>query len=142
MFKKSINFVKVTKRIQCQYHHSEFGSTFYSSLTFTPKNSPFLRLQNLLRLLLISTCFFRDENNNITAKLHEKCDAFGFHIVNFPSKSSNIPSAPAHGVYASQLIHCAHCFSNYSAFYHATGVTRFLSQGYKVNCLCNTLKKF
>ena len=28
-----------------------------SSLIFTPKNSPFLRLQNLLRLLLISTYF-------------------------------------------------------------------------------------
>ena len=28
---------------------------------------------------------------------------FGFHIVNFPFMSSNIPSAPAYGVYASQL---------------------------------------
>ena len=30
--------------------------------------------------------------------------------------SSNIPSAPAYGVYASQLIHYAHCCSSYSDF--------------------------
>ena len=28
--------------------------------------------------------FTRDENNNITTKLFDKRDAFGFHIVNFP----------------------------------------------------------
>ena len=48
--------------------------------------------------------FIRDKNNNITTKLDDKRDAFGFHIVNFPFMSSNIPSAPAYGVYASKLI--------------------------------------
>ena len=43
-------------------------------------------------------------------------DTFGFHIVNFPFMSSNIPSAPAYGVYASQLIRYARCYSNYSDF--------------------------
>ena len=47
--------------------------------------------------------FTRDENNNITTKLYDKCDALGFHIVNFPFMSSNIPSAPAYSVYGSQL---------------------------------------
>ena len=77
-------------------------------------------------------------------KLHDKRDAFSFHIVNFPFMSSNIPSAPAYGVYASQLIHYAHCCSNYSDFLlrHRTPVTRLLSQGYKVNRLSNTFKKF
>ena len=28
--------------------------------------------------------FIRDKSNNITTKLYEKRDAFGFHIVNFP----------------------------------------------------------
>ena len=56
--------------------------------------------------------FIRDNNNNITTKLYEKRDMFGFHIVNFPFMSSNIPSAPAYGVYASQLIRYAHCCSN------------------------------
>ena len=33
--------------------------------------------------------FIRDKNNNITTKLHDKRDAFGFYIVNFPFMSSN-----------------------------------------------------
>ena len=69
--------------------------------------------------------FTRDENNNITTKLYDKRDAFGFHIVNFPFMSSNIPSAPAYGVYASQLIRYARCCSNYGDFLsrHRTFVT-------------------
>ena len=53
--------------------------------------------------------FIRDNSNNITTKLYEKRDTLGFHIVNFPFMSSNIPSAPAYGVYASQLIRYARC---------------------------------
>ena len=88
--------------------------------------------------------FTRNKNNNITTKLYDKRDAFGFHIVNFPFMSSNIASAPAYGVYASQLIHYARCCSNYSDFlsHHRALVTRLLSQGYKVNHLSNTFKKF
>ena len=88
--------------------------------------------------------FTRDKSNNITTKLYDKRDAFGFHIVNFPFMSSNIPSAPAYGVCASQFIRYAHCCSNYSDFLlcHKGLVTRLLSQGYKVNCLSNTFKKF
>ena len=58
--------------------------------------------------------------------------------------SSNIPSAPANGVYASQLIRFARCCSNYSDLLsrHRALVTRLLSQGYKVNRLSNTFKKF
>ena len=80
--------------------------------------------------------FTRDENNNITTKLYDKCDAFGFHIVNFPFMSSNILSAPAYGVYASQLIRYARCCSNYSDFLsrHRALVTRLLSQGYTIVC--------
>ena len=86
----------------------------------------------------------RDRSNNITTKLYDKRDAFGFHIVNFPFMSSNIPSAPAYGVYASQLVRYAHCCSNYSDFLicHRALVKRLLSQGYKVNHLSNTFKKF
>ena len=88
--------------------------------------------------------FVRDKSNNITTKLYDKRDAFGFHIMNFPFMSSNIPSAPAYGVYASQLIRHARCCLNYSDFLlrHRALVTRFLSQGYKVNRLSNTFKKF
>ena len=92
----------------------------------------------------IDLLFIRDNSNNITNKLHGKRDTFGFHIVNFPFMSSNIPSAPAYGVYASQLIRYACCCSNYSDFLlrHRALVTRLLSQGYKVNRLSNTFKKF
>ena len=81
--------------------------------------------------------FTRDKSNNITTKLFVKRDAFGFHIVNFPFMSSSIPSAPAYGVYASQLIRYALCCSNYSDFLlrHRALVARLLSQGYKVNRL-------
>ena len=88
--------------------------------------------------------FTRDRSNNITTKLYDKRDAFGFHIVNFPFMSSNIPSAPAYGVYASQLVRYASCCSSYSDFLirHRALVKRLLSQGYKVNRLSNTFKKF
>ena len=88
--------------------------------------------------------FARDKNNNITTKLYDKRDAFGFHIVNFPFMSSNIPSAPAYGVYASQLIRYARCCSNYSDFLsrHRVLVAKLLSQSYRVNRLSNTFKNF
>ena len=88
--------------------------------------------------------FTRDKSNNITTKLYDKRDEFGFHIVNCPFMSSNIPSAPAYGVYASQLIRYARCCSNYGDFLsrHRALVTRLLSQGYKVNRLSNTFEKF
>ena len=83
--------------------------------------------------------FTRYKSNNITTKLYDKRDTFRFHIVNFPFMSSNIPSAPAYGVYASQLICYAHCCSIVA---HRALVTRLVSQGYKVNRLSNTFKKF
>ena len=75
--------------------------------------------------------FIRDNSNNITTKLYDKRDMFGFYIVNFPFMSSNIPSAPSYGVYASQLIRYALCCSNYSDFLsrHRALMTRLLSQG-------------
>ena len=65
-------------------------------------------------------------------------------IIPLDFMSSNIPSAPAYGVYASQLIRYARCCSNYSDFllHQMALVTRLLSQGYKVNRLSNTFKKF
>ena len=92
----------------------------------------------------IDLLFTQDRSNNITTKLYDKRDAFGFHIVNFPFMSSDIPSAPAYGVYASQLVCYAHCCSSYSDFLicHRVLVKRLLSQGYKVNHLSNTFKKF
>ena len=88
--------------------------------------------------------FTRDENHKITTKLYDKYDAFGFHIVNFPFMSSNIPSQRTCLFDASQLIRYALCCSNDSDFFvmHRALVTRLLSQGYKVKRLSNTFKMF
>ena len=88
--------------------------------------------------------FIQDKSNNVTTKLYDKRDAFSFHIVNFPFMSSNIPSTPAYGLYASQLIRYARCCLNYSDFLlrQKALVTRLLSQCYKVNRLSSTFKKF
>ena len=92
----------------------------------------------------LNLLFTQGKSKNITNKSYDKPNAFGFHIVNFSFMSSNIPSAPAYCVCASQLIHYVCCCSNYSDFLsdHKALVTRLLLQGYKVNCLSNTFKNF
>ena len=71
-------------------------------------------------------------------------DDFNFSIVNFPFLSSNVPSAPAYGVYVSQLIRHARACSNFQDFMERRKVltTKLLSQGYQKPKLVATLKKF
>ena len=45
-----------------------------------------------------------DNEGRLKTKLYDKRDDFSFQIVNFPFLCSNIPTAPAYGVYISQLI--------------------------------------
>ena len=52
-----------------------------------------------------------DSRGKLTTKLYDKRDSFNFPIVNFPFMSSNIPSAPAYGVYISQLIRYSRVFN-------------------------------
>ena len=115
----------------------EFISDIYPKELTISETTEFTSVASYLDLL-----FIRDIRNNITTKLYDKRDTFDFHIVNFPFMSSNILSPPAYGV--SQLIRAARCSSNYSDFLsrHRALVTRLLSQGYKVNRLSNTFKKF
>ena len=117
----------------------EFISDIYLKRLTISETTESTSVDSYLELL-----FIRDNSNNITTKLNDKRGTFDFHIVNFPFMSSNIPSAPAYGVYAFQLIHYARCCSNYSDFlsHHRALVTRLLLQDYKVNCLSNTFKKF
>ena len=102
----------------------EFISDIYSKELTISETTESTSIASYLDLLSI-----RDKSNNITTKLYDKRDAFSFHIVNFPFMSSNIPSAPAYVVYASQLIHYIRCCSNYSDFLlcHRALVTRLLS---------------
>ena len=119
---------------------NEFISDIYPKELTISETTESTSVASYLDDLLFTT----DENNNITTKLYDKRDTFGFHIVSFAFMSSNIPSAPAYCVYASQLIRYARCCSNYSDFLsrHRVLVTRLLLQGYKINRLSNTFKKF
>ena len=88
--------------------------------------------------------FIIESNNRLYTKLYDKRDDFDFHIVNFPFLSSNIPSSPSYGVYISQLIRYARCWSYYDdvGYRHKLLVDRLLSQGYEVKRLRNSFKKF
>ena len=46
-------------------------------------------------------CYLYIDSGKLTIRLYDKRDDFNFPIVNFPSLSSNITSAPAYGVYVS-----------------------------------------
>ena len=48
-----------------------------------------------------------DIEGRLRTKLYDKGDDFNFPIVNFPFMCSNIPAAPAYGVYISQMIRYA-----------------------------------
>ena len=110
----------------------EFISDIYSKELTISETTESTSVASYLDLL-----FTQDKSNNITTKLYDKRDAFGFHNVNFPFMSSNILLGPPCGVYASQLICYARCCPNYSdsLLCHRALVTRLLSQGYKVNRL-------
>ena len=45
-----------------------------------------------------------DTKGKLNTKLYVKRDDFNFPIVNFPFLNSNIPSAPAYGVYVPQVM--------------------------------------
>ena len=89
-------------------------------------------------------CYLYIDNGKLTTRLYDKRDDFNFPIVNFPFLSSNIPSAPAYGVYVSQLIRYARTCSNYQDFMERGKVLtqKLLSQGYQKIKLVATLKKF
>ena len=71
----------------------EFISDIYPKELTISETTESISVASYLDLL-----FTRDENNKITTKLYDKRDAFGFHLVNFPFMSTNIPSTPAYGV--------------------------------------------
>ena len=61
-------------------------------------------------------CYLNIDNGKLITRLFDKRDDFNFPIVNFQFMSSNIPSAPAYGVYVSQLVRCARACCNYEDF--------------------------
>ena len=78
----------------CDYLHLIYPSELeIKDTTDTPKSASYLDLHLEI-----------DNGGRLTTKLYDKRDDFTFPIVNFPFISSNIPAAPAYGVYISQLI--------------------------------------
>ena len=73
-------------------------------------------------MMTLIDLFTGDKNNNITTKLYDKLDALGFHILNVPFTSSNIPSAPDYTVsmpLSSSAMPAV--VQIIVAFYHSTG---------------------
>jgi hypothetical protein len=57
-----------------------------------------------------------DSEGRLRTKLYDKRDDFNFPIVNFPFICSNIPAAPAYGVYISELIRYSRACGSYQDF--------------------------
>jgi len=57
-----------------------------------------------------------DSEARLRTKLYYKTDDFNFSIVNFPFICSNIPAAPAYGVYLSELIQYPRACGSYQDF--------------------------
>ena len=85
-----------------------------------------------------------DSEGRLKTKLNDKRDDFNFPIVNFPFICSNIPAAPAYGVYISQLIQYSRACGSYQNFFdRGLLLTRkLLNQGFLLVKLKSSLRKF
>ena len=80
----------------------------------------------------------------LRTKLYNKRDYFNFPIVNFPFIYSNIPAAPAYGVYISQMIRYSRACGSYGDFLdRGLLLTRkLLNQGFLLVKLKSSLRKW
>ena len=87
-----------------------------------------------------------DSEGRLRTKLYDKRDDFNFHIVNCPfiCTCSNIPAAPAYGVYISQMIRYSRTCGSYQDFLdRGLLLTRnLLNQGFLLVKLKSWLRKF
>ena len=85
-----------------------------------------------------------DISGRLRSKLYDKRDDFSFPIVNFPFLCSNIPAAPAYGVYISQLIRYSRACVSYSDFLDRGLLltNKLLNQGFRTERLKSSLRKF
>ena len=84
-----------------------------------------------------------DSEGRLRTKLYDKKDDFNFPIVNSPFKCSNIPAAPACGVYISQLIRYSRASASYQdLFDKGMLLTRkLLKQGFVLVKVKSSLRK-
>jgi hypothetical protein len=84
-----------------------------------------------------------DSEGRLRTKHYDKRDDFNFPIVNFPFICSNIPAAPAYGVYFSQLIRYPRaCGFHQDVLHRGLLLTRkLLNQGFLLVKLKSSLRK-
>ena len=85
--------------------HRLFENQFIKYTTDTDRSASYLDLHLEI-----------DSEGRLRAKLYDKRDDFNFLIVNFPFICSNIPAAPAYGVYISQMIRYSRACGSYQDF--------------------------
>jgi hypothetical protein len=85
-----------------------------------------------------------DSEGRLRTKLYDKRDDFNFPIVNFPFICSNIPTAPAYGVYISQLIQYSRACGSYQDFLDRELLLtrKLLDQRFVLVKLKSSLRKF
>ena len=89
-------------------------------------------------------CHSKQTQCRLRTKLYDKRDYFNFPIVNFPFICSNIPAAPAYGVYISQLIRYFRACGSYNDFLERGLLLsrKLLNQGFLLVKLKSSLRKF
>ena len=85
-----------------------------------------------------------DSEGRLRTKVYDKRDDFNFPMLNFPFIWSNIPAAPAYGVYISRLIRYSRACGSYQDFLdRGLLLTRkLLIQGFLLIKLKSSLQKF
>ena len=85
-----------------------------------------------------------DNEGRLKTNLYDKRDDFNFPIVNFPFICSNIPAAPAYGVYISKMIRYSRACGSYQDFLdRGLLLTRkLLNQGFHLVKLKSSLRRF
>jgi hypothetical protein len=85
-----------------------------------------------------------DSAGRLRTTLYDKRDDFNFPIVNLPFICSNIPAAPAYGVYISQLIRYFRACGSYQDFVDKglLPTRKLLNQGFLLVKLKSSLRKF
>ena len=85
-----------------------------------------------------------ERERRLRAKLYDKRDDFNIPIVNFPFICSNIPAAPAYGVFISQLIRYSIACGSYQDFLNRGLLLtkKLMNQGFLLANLKSPLRQF
>jgi hypothetical protein len=85
-----------------------------------------------------------DSEVRLRTKLYDQRNDYNFPIVNFPFICSNIPAAPAYGVYISQMIRYSRACGSYQNFINRELLLtrKLLNQGFLMVKLKSSLRKF